>query len=270
MTASRLVIPVFYRSVCMNRFSLAISVTFCALLATPLTSPPRAGAQENPPGGKKAASKDVVKQWADLLARREKLMDSLEGLQERYQSADLEGKRKIEAEFRKLQGDFLKEIEPEMAKIAPAVLEKDPTDAIAAQFVIGKAIDSQKYAAAVATLNKLIKSGSAKPNLIEQVLGMLLTENRFADVIEVADKLVEGKDVNPRLLVIDSLAHFYADDFERAKELSQRAKELDPAADPNSEGFAKNCDEQAALWKKEQQIRAKEAKADDLPRVQLK
>jgi cyclophilin family peptidyl-prolyl cis-trans isomerase len=267
---SRLVMMVFFRSDCMKRISLVISLVFCALLATFFAMSPRVGAQEAPAGGKKAASKDIVKQWSDLLARREKLVESLEKLQERSQSADFEGKRKIEADFRKLEGEFLKEIEPEMAKIAPAILEKDPTDAIAAQFVIGKAVESQKYAAAVATLNKLIKSGTAKPNLIEQVLGMLLTENRFADVIEVADKLVEGKDVNPRLMVIDSMAHFYADDFAKAKELSQRAAEVDAASSAGAESFAKNCDEQAAFWKKELEIRAKEAKADDLPRVLFK
>jgi cyclophilin family peptidyl-prolyl cis-trans isomerase len=270
---------VFFRSFFMKRESLAIFIVLCAVLAIPLSLSPRAGGQEAPAGGKKAdssakgdkaASKDVVKQWADLIARREKLMESLEALQDRFQAADVEGKRKIEAEFQKLQAEFLKEIEPGMAKLAPAILEKDPADIIAAQFVIGKAIDSQKYAAAVATLNKLIKSGAAKPNLIEQILGLFLQENRFSDVIEVADRLVDAKDVNPRLLVIDSMAHFYADDFEKAKELSQRAAEVDATAGANAETFAKNCDEQAGFWKKEQQIRAKEAKADDLPRVLIK
>ncbi len=44
----------------------------------------------------------------------------------------------------------------------------------------------------------------------------------------MADQLAEAKDVNPRLLVIDSMAHFYANDFEKAKLLSQRAAKVDP------------------------------------------
>jgi cyclophilin family peptidyl-prolyl cis-trans isomerase len=263
----------------MKRKSLAISLVLCALLATPYAWSPCASAQETPAGGKKAdssakgdkaASKDVVKQWADLVARREKLMESLEDLEERFQKSDNEGKKKIQSEYARLRQEFEKEIQPGMAKIAPAIFEKDPTDSVAAQFVIGKAIEAQKYADVLAILKKLIKAGTARPNLIEQILGIMLEENRFADVIEVADKLVEAKDVNPRLLVIDSMAHFYANDFEKARELSQRAAKVDPDSAAGGENFAKTCDEQAGFWKKELEIRTKEAKADDLPRVLFK
>src|SRR5262249_12307218 len=103
-----------------------------------------------------------------------------------------------------------------------------------------------------------------------QVVGMLLQENRFSDVIAIADPLVQAKDANPRLMVIDSMAHFNSNDFEKARELSQRAAKADPETAVGSEDFSKRCDEQAELWKKELAIRTKEAKADDLPRVLMK
>jgi cyclophilin family peptidyl-prolyl cis-trans isomerase len=264
----------------MERKQHLVSLALAALLAISASPMRLAGAQEKKGAERKsessdrssdkAGAKDVARQWADLVARREKMMKSLEDLQERFQSADLEGKQKIQAEFEKLRAEFTRDIQPGMAKIAPAIFEKDPSDAIAAQFVIGKAIESQKYAAAVATLNKLIKSGTAKPNLIEQVVGMLLQENRFSDVIAIADPLVQAKDANPRLMVIDSMAHFNSNDFEKARELSQRAAKADPETAVGSEDFSKRCDEQAELWKKELAIRTKEAKADDLPRVLMK
>ncbi|MGE5192795.1 MAG: peptidylprolyl isomerase [Deltaproteobacteria bacterium] len=269
----------------MQRKRLAIFLVLSALLASGVFLSQPAGAEGPLPAGKKGtekkaetgakngdkgSSKDIGRQWAELVARREKIIKSLEDLQERSQSADIEGKRKIQAEFETLRDEFVGEIQPRMAKIAPAVFEKDPTDAIAAQFVIGKAIQTQKYADAVATLNKLIKSGTAKSNLIEQVVGMLFQENRYADVMALADPLTEGRDASPRLMVIDSMAHFNSNDFEKAKELSKRAAKADPATAAGSEDFSKRCDEQAELWKTEQEIRAKEAKADNLPRVLFK
>lgn len=269
----------------MRRIGLVIPVLVSTLMALPAFVLHRAGADDPPPKVKKAAdkkseapaktgdkagSKDVARQWAELLARREKITKSLEELEEKFQSSDNAGKKKIQEEFQKLSGEFEKEIRPGMAKLAPMVFEKDPTDAVAAQFVIGAAVEAQKYPEVVAILNKLIKAGTAKPNMIEQILQILLEENRFSDVTSIADKLVEAKDVNPRLLIIDSMAHFYANDFEKARDLAKQAADADPASAGGAEGFVKTCDEYAGFWKKEQALRAKETKADDLPRVLFK
>jgi cyclophilin family peptidyl-prolyl cis-trans isomerase len=269
----------------MRRRCFAIVLVLCVLLAMPAFSPAPAGAQDSSPAGKngtekkadaaaitgdKTSSKDIAKQWAELVARRERLIKALEDLEERFQKSDSDGKKKIQSEYGKLRIEFDSEIQPGMAKLASAVFEKDPTDAVAAQFVIGKAIESQKYADVVSNLNRLIKSGTARPNLVEQVVGMLFEQNSYSSVMEIADKLAEAKDVNPRLLVIDSMAHFNSNDFEKAKELSLRAAKADPAAATGSDVFAKRCDEQAEFWKKELEIRGREARVDDLPRVLLK
>ena len=269
----------------MRRLGLIIPVLLSAGLSVSALVLHRASAQNAPPTikkaadkkadapaktGEKASSKDVGKQWAELLARREKIEKGLEELEAKFEAADNTGKEKIADQLQKLRTEFQTEVGPVMAKIAPVIFEKDPSDAIAAQFAIGAAVEKQKYAVVVGILNKLIKAGTAKPNMIEYILQVLLEENRFTDVTAVADKLIEAKDVKPHLLFIDSMAHFFSNDFEKARDLAKRNAEADPASARGSEGFIKTCDEYAGFWKKEQAIRAKEAKADDLPRVLLK
>ncbi len=249
----------------MQRPICVIPVVMCALLAIVSNG---AVAQNPPP--KNGGKKETPKTWPELVARHEKLMKTLEELEKKFEAADVAGKKKIGAEGQALRQEFEEVLEPAMAKMAPGVFEKNPTDAVAAQFVIGTALKEQRYSDVVAILNKLMKAGAVKPNVVEQVIGMLLEENRFADVAAMTDKLVEAKDVNPRLLIIDSMAHFSTDDFDRAKALAKRAAAADPATAQGADGFSKMCDESAVNWKKELAIRAKEAQADDLPRVALK
>jgi cyclophilin family peptidyl-prolyl cis-trans isomerase len=68
--------------------------------------------------------------------------------------------------------------------------------------------------------------------------------------------------------MLDSLAHFNVNDFDKAKELATRAQ-TDPAAAKGAKNLIADCELQSQLWKKELAIRAQEAKADDLPRVSL-
>jgi cyclophilin family peptidyl-prolyl cis-trans isomerase len=256
-----------------RRFSLAL--VLAALLGLPALFVHHPASADDPPATKKAKSgektgaKDLAGQWADLLARREKIMSSVDGLNEKAKAADDGGRQKLQADFMRMKAEFDNEIQPGLEKLAPAIFEKDPSDSIAPLVIVGTKLKAQNYAEAVALLNRLIKSGTAKPNVIEEILGVLLQENRFRDVIAVADKLIQAKDANPHLVTIDSMAHFYSDDFEGAKTLAQRAAKEDPAAAKGTAGFIKTCDEYAEFWKKEQAIRARESKADDLPRVRL-
>jgi cyclophilin family peptidyl-prolyl cis-trans isomerase len=250
--------------------SVAVLMVLCVLSLGRL-----AGAQDSPPSTKakaagKASAKDLAGQWADLLARREKILESLNNLNEKFQAADNEGRRKIQAEFMRMKTEFEKEIQPGLEKLAPTILEKDPEDEIAPLVILGTQMKSQNYRDAVAMLNRLIKSGKAKPNVIEEIIGVLLQENRFKDVIAVADKLIQAKDVNPHLVTIDSMAHFDSNDFEGAKALAKRAAKEDAASAPGSAAFLKTCEEYIEFWNNEQEIRKREAQADDLPRVLLK
>jgi cyclophilin family peptidyl-prolyl cis-trans isomerase len=257
----------------MRRRGFSLAILLAALLGLPALFVHHRASADDPPAakkpktGEKTSTKDIAGQWADLIARREKILSSLDGLKEKFQTADNDGKRKIQTEFMRMKSEFETEIQPGMEKLAPAILEKDPTDSVAVLVVVGTQVKTQNYAEAVALLNRLIKSGTAKPNVIEEILGVLLQENRFKDVIAVADKLIKAKDVNPHLVTIDSMAHFDANDFEGAKSLAKRAAKDDPEAAKGTAGFLKTCDEYIEFWKNEQEIREREAKADDLPRV---
>lgn len=221
----------------------------------------------------KLSDKELFKQWDDLVARREKLQKSLEQLRTDFQSAkSAEEKQKIQASFEKLRVEFEEEIQPGLIRLGPAVFERRPTDPVAAQIAIGSLMESGKYTEVVAILQKLMKGDGDNKDLIENVIGMLFEANRFKDVTAVADKLAEAKDASGRLLFIDATSHFAYQDFDKARELAVRA--LSTARDPRHKAqiqkMIQDCDEQPELWKKELAIRAKEAKADDLPRVVFK
>src|SRR5579863_65675 len=93
--------------------SLGWSASGCSLLlagdddAPPAIKKDSGRAADAPSkSGDKGGTKDVIRQWAELLARREKITRALEALDEKSRSADFAGKRKIEEEFRKLRTEF--------------------------------------------------------------------------------------------------------------------------------------------------------------------
>ncbi|HEX4414899.1 MAG TPA: peptidylprolyl isomerase [Lacipirellulaceae bacterium] len=109
--------------------------------------------------------------------------------------------------------------------------------------------------------------------------------------LPIVKLLIEGKDPNTELYVWGFLCAYMTNDFDLAETYLNKAKEtgaidaIDVAASRNdrqdSQGGATknlaqllrmsvaNFDDYRILWKKEAEIRAAEAKADDLPRVKL-
>jgi cyclophilin family peptidyl-prolyl cis-trans isomerase len=259
-------------------------VTAAALLTFFVSVEFRAGWQEahaaqagKKPAGKtadpvaKLSDKELLKQWDDLTARREKLQKSIEQLRTDFQSAKTaEAQQKVQATAEKLRAEYEEEIQPGLLKLGPAVFERRPNDPVAAQIAIGGLVEDGKYAEVVAILQNMMKGDGDNRGLIENAIGMLFGENRFKDVTAVADKLAENKDASGRLLVLDSTAHFAYQDFDKARELAMRALKADPGVRQQAQRIIQDCEEQPELWKKELAIRNKEAKADDLPRVLFK
>lgn len=223
------------------------------------------------PDPARLSDKELLKQWDDLVARREKILKSADQLRTDFEAAkSQEAQRKVQASVEKLRAEFEEEIQPGLLKLGPAVFERRPTDPVAAQITIGSLMENGKYVEVVAILQKLMKGDGNNKDLIENVIGMLFENNRFKDVTAVADKLAEAKDASARLLIIDSTAHFAYQDFDKAKELAARALKADPNVRRQAQRIVQDCEEQPELWKKELAIREKEAKADDLPRVVFK
>src|SRR5258708_566263 len=98
------------------------------------------------PAGKKPAKstsklsgKELLKQWAELVARREKVMRAVSQIEDEYSAAkSVEEKQRVQAKFEKLRDEFQTEINPGLLQLAPQVHKQDTTDPIAAQILVGK------------------------------------------------------------------------------------------------------------------------------------
>lgn len=275
----------------MSRARFAVFVLL--LGAFVLSLPTRTTRADNPAGGKKPAGKraepakspakfsdkELKKRWAELLARREEIMQALETLQADFQAAKgIEKKQKVQERFEQLRTEFQNELSPALNELAEVVNKKDPADPVAAQILIGRllapsppgaAVPEEDYARIVALAKGLTRDDKETKAIVENLLGILLGGKHFAQVAAIADKLAEAKDANPRIVVLDGLAHLYLSDFDRALALAQRAA---PAAAVSEDAaqFVKDCGDYVEYWKQELEIRAKEKEADDLPRVLLR
>ena len=270
----------------MRSIGILSTVVLYLLLASPAT--PSTSAEDLPPAGKKIAEKpaksaeklsdkEVSRQWAELLARREKISKAVDKLVQDFDSADTQQKKKLKTTFDQLNEEFQKEVAPGLQQLGPIVYKKDPTDPLAAQFVIGnllprqndQAVPDENYVKIATIVKGLTRTDKDSKLLVENILGRLLDAQRFSEVISIADKLAESKDVSAQILIIDSIANLSNSDFDRAAELAKRAADL-PDAGPAAAHVLKDSETYVGFWKKELEIRAKEAAANDLPRVLLK
>ncbi len=224
------------------------------------------------------SSKDTLKQWADLLARRAKLMRAVSQIEDNFNAAKtLDDKQKVQENFEKLRTEFQTEINPGLEQLAPGVHKLDSTDPIAAQILIGKLLPAENqetvpdgnYAEIMTLVKGLTRDDKDSQSTVENILRLLLQHWRQSQATPLLDKLAAAKDVNARILTLDGMAHLYLGDFDKAAEVTARAVAAGAVA-PDAVDFQQVCQEYIGFWKREQELRAAEAKADDLPRVLLK
>jgi cyclophilin family peptidyl-prolyl cis-trans isomerase len=255
-----------------------------ALWTTPLST---ASADEPPEknvgkkvekNGAKPSGKDLLKQWADLVARREKLMRAVSQIEDAFNAAkSLEEKQRVQATFEKLRTEFQNEINPGLLQLAPQIHQQDPTDPIAAQILIGKllpaenqeTVPDQNYAEIITLVKGLTRNDKDSRSIVENILRILLQHWRQAQAAPLLDKLAAAKDANSRILMLDGMAHLNLGDFDKAAELTARAVAAG-AVEPDAVDLQRICLEYIGFWKREQELRAAEAQADDLPRVLFK
>ena len=115
----------------------------------------------------------------------------------------------------------------------------------------------------------------AAPNKDAEVTRLLVGTMWYDDrrddydsVLRLAKTLLDHECEEPALLTVAGKAAFQTDDYEAAEKHLQAA---DKAGKIDAEGssFLQQLPERKKLWETEQAIRAKEAEADDLPRVKL-
>src|SRR5579872_536381 len=231
----------------MRRRGILISIVLSALLFLAAISFDRTRAGDAPANGKKSArgksdksdkdatklsDKELLKQWDELRARRQKILKSVDELKVMIEpTKDVSETRKAQVRLDELRDEFENEVQPALSKLAPLVLVKRPTDAVAAQNVIGgllserkgQSIADENVVRIVAIIKALTSGDSDSLLLIEQVADLLLNERRLSDVLAITDPLIAGKDPSATILIVNGMAHFLNSEFDKAAELAKRA-----------------------------------------------
>jgi cyclophilin family peptidyl-prolyl cis-trans isomerase len=210
---------------------LALAVVSTLWGADPPAAVPKPGPQHQQPGPQNQQFDKLFGQWKDLMAQ-------LWTLQEEYRTAKEDRQAEIEKQYKGLveKGTAM---EPELIGVAEKAYAEAPG------------------------------ANADLPDFLLQVVKGEIQHDRYDHAAEVGELLLKHGFKNDSLnnaygIAAFALARF--DEAEKYLELAKKAGALDEAG--------RKCLFQAsdykALWVKEQQLRAAEAKAGDLPRVLLK
>jgi cyclophilin family peptidyl-prolyl cis-trans isomerase len=185
-----------------------------------------------------AQQPDPAQQYATLRGQWDTLDQQLNGLAERYQAASAQERDTIRAEHATL-AERANALFPQLRNAAVAAYRQAPNqDADLAKLVVGIVADD-------------------------------LRNDRYDQAAELAQLLIDNQCPEKAVFGLAGIAAYCRDDFARAEQYLNTAKEAQVLSREGMQyvtdvAFAKQ------LWGQEQQIRADEAAADDLPRVLLK
>jgi len=171
--------------------------------------------------------------------------------------------------------DQLKDIGDQMEKLFEQYQAARPEDQapIVAEFEVlqkkGQAIQESLFGVAE-------KAYLEAPNASEEVIAVMvqvlighLKADEYEEVLRKAQLLIENRAPEPGVYGLAGSAAFNLCDFDAAEKYFTLAQEND-ALGGMAEHFASQVADYKKFWQQEQQIRAAEARADDLPRVLLK
>jgi cyclophilin family peptidyl-prolyl cis-trans isomerase len=96
-----------------------------------------------------------------------------------------------------------------------------------------------------------------------------IARDDYATAKQVGDAMIAGQSTERQIYNAAAIASFVLNDYERADEFFKTATDSGVLSEYGQE-LTPYVAEYKALWAKEQEIRAAEAEADDLPRVKLK
>lgn len=214
----------------------------------PLTVPAEGEGEEKPAGEETPAGEEkpntavAVAQWKLLADRKLEIFNSLQKMKKTFEATTVNSvKRKIRGEFQELIIKFETEIHPEMLELADAAWAGDKT---------------------------LLDAG-------EIVLRDAFNQNRFDKARDTAGELLAGDRRTREIYSMAYTSEFNTHGFEKAKELVGQFTTLfkpNSAEEDYYNDYIKTCEDYVELWKKEQEIRTKEAALEGdmaLPRVQL-
>jgi cyclophilin family peptidyl-prolyl cis-trans isomerase len=184
-----------------------------------------------------AAEGPANREFAELFSDWEKRFAELNALRERYVEADAGEKERIEKRFDELVKQ-VGDLAPTMSKAARAAYEEAPnTNDDVTKMLIGMA-------------------------------GGACQRDNFEEAAELARVLIKHKCPSAELDKTAGTALFCTHDFATARPFLQRARDKGQLT-REGEQYLSVCDDYQKFWEAEQALRAKEAAADDLPRVKL-
>ncbi|HVX59825.1 MAG TPA: peptidylprolyl isomerase [Pirellulales bacterium] len=214
---------------------------FWIVLALMLAMAPYVRAADEKEAAKEPAAKagaDAVADFEKQFAEWKDLLAQLRALRAKWLSVKPDERKEIEDEYAGLvkRGE---EMEPKIIAGAQAAYDADPA----------KDPEIGKFLAELA--NEEVERDDYEPALKQ------------------AELLIKHNYDNPRVYNLAGVSAFCTNQFDKAKEYLNKAQKAS-ALDSTGQTFLSKIDECQKLWEKEAELRAAEAKADDLPRVLLK
>lgn len=206
--------------------------------ATPTaTGPQLPGAPTSDAKPAEPAPSPEIKTFADLKTQWTEIRGKLHGLQIDYKNAQAEERKPIADKFAALHAEG-EQLQAKLLKAAEAALKADPKNKEVGDFLAAFA------------------SG-------------LYNADRYEEALPLAEALVKADYPNKRINNLAGKAAFNLGEFDKAEGYLKSAQAAS-AVDLRGERYLEQIPTYKTLWKKEQELRAAEAKADDLPRVSLK
>ncbi len=112
------------------------------------------------------------------------------------------------------------------------------------------------------------KKNTEAGQLLADLAADLLRRDRYEAARELVQPLIDNKADIPGIHATAGAAAFSMDDFAAAEKHLTQAQEQGPL-DRQAAQFSSIIEEEQEKWQREKELRAKEAQADDLPRVKL-
>ena len=133
----------------------------------------------------------------------------------------------------------------------------------------GDKIEPQLIKAAEAAYREAPNKDQDVTDVLVSIVSQDLRDDSYEHALPIARLLAEHKFANPRIYDDAGIAAYETNDYEAADKNLHEAEKAN-ALDEMGTNLLKELPKSKEAWAKEQEIRAKEAKADDLPRVELK
>jgi cyclophilin family peptidyl-prolyl cis-trans isomerase len=115
---------------------------------------------------------------------------------------------------------------------------------------------------------KAPKENAEAAQLLADLAADLLRRDRYEAALELLKPLIENKSDVKSLYATAGVAAFSINDFDSAKKYFDQARETNSLRGEATR-YVGLIDQEQAKWEREQELREKEAQADDLPRVRL-